>query len=32
MTQRLSRGWIIFLVLDFLLCVAIVLVVLNKKG
>lgn len=29
--KKLSPGWVLFLVVDFALCVAIVLVVLNKR-
>lgn len=30
--KRLSPGWILFLVLDLALCIAIVVAVLHKKG
>jgi hypothetical protein len=30
--KKLSPGWILFLVLDFAICVALVIAILQKKG
>ena len=30
MKKRLSTGWIVFLIADFAICVALVLAILNK--